>query len=61
VNEITVVGSRCGRFDNALAFLHKYRPDFSYMISEKVSLHDAIKGFEASKQPDRLKIVITMG
>jgi threonine dehydrogenase-like Zn-dependent dehydrogenase len=60
VNEITLVGSRCGRFDRALAFLRQYRPDLSYMISERVTLPDAIRGFEASKRPDRLKVVITM-
>ena len=60
VNEITLVGSRCGRFDRALAFLCQYRPDFSYMISEHVALTDAMRGFKASKRPDRLKVVITM-
>jgi threonine dehydrogenase-like Zn-dependent dehydrogenase len=60
VNEITLIGSRCGRFGRALEFLRTYRPDLSYIISERVPLADALRGFEASKRPDHLKVVITM-
>jgi threonine dehydrogenase-like Zn-dependent dehydrogenase len=61
VNEITLIGSRCGLFSKALAFLREHKPDLSYLISEKVALVDALKGFEAARRPDRLKVVVEMG
>ena len=38
VNEITLVGSRCGRFEPALELLENGRIDFDAMISERMPL-----------------------
>jgi threonine dehydrogenase-like Zn-dependent dehydrogenase len=60
VNEITLIGSRCGRFDAALRFLLNYRPDFSYMISARYPLGEALHAFERAKGKDVLKVVLEM-
>jgi threonine dehydrogenase-like Zn-dependent dehydrogenase len=60
VNEITVVGSRCGRFDDALRFLLNYHPDLSYMISARYPLAKALSAFEKAKAKDVLKVVLEM-
>jgi threonine dehydrogenase-like Zn-dependent dehydrogenase len=60
VNEITVVGSRCGRFTDALRFLETYKPDFSWMISKVFEIKDGMEAFEYSKKSGVLKVVIKM-
>ena len=60
VNEITLVGSRCGRFDDALRFLLNYRPDFSYLISARYPLAQALAAFEKAKDKDVLKVLLEM-
>jgi threonine dehydrogenase-like Zn-dependent dehydrogenase len=58
VNEITLIGSRCGRFAAAIAFLEKERPDLSYLISKRFPLVEGIAAFAAAQQPDVMKVVI---
>lgn len=60
VNEITVVGSRCGRFSDALRFLETYKPDFSWMISKVFEIKDGMAAFEYSKKPGMLKVLLKM-
>jgi 2-desacetyl-2-hydroxyethyl bacteriochlorophyllide A dehydrogenase len=60
VNEITVVGSRCGRFSDALQYLELYKPDFSWMISKEFSIEDGMEAFEYSKKPWVLKVILKM-
>lgn len=58
INEITVLGSRCGQFRPALRYLKEHKIDFKPFISDIVSIDDAIKGFEINKQKDSLKVLI---
>lgn len=60
IDEITVLGSRCGQFPPALRLLKNNRIDFKPFISGIYSIDDAIKAFEANKQKDTLKILIKM-
>ena len=60
VNEITVVGSRCGRFSDALRFLETYKPDFSWMISKVFEIKDGMEAFKYSKKPGMLKVLLKM-
>ena len=60
INEITVLGSRCGQFPPALRLLKNNRIDFNPFISGIYSIDDAIDAFEANKQKDTLKILIKM-
>ena len=58
INEITVLGSRCGQFGPALRLLKNNRIDFKPFISKMYSINDAIEGFEANKAKDSIKIIL---
>ncbi len=58
VNEITLVGSRCGRFEEAMKFIEEYKPGIGKMISKRFHLRDAVEAFTYSARPDSLKIIL---
>lgn len=58
VNEITVIGSRCGRFEPALALLAGGRLRLREMISGQYPLADAPRAFRAAARPGALKILL---
>ena len=58
IDEITVLGSRCGQFGPALRLLEKNRIDFSPFISKTYPIDDALEAFEANKSKETLKILI---
>lgn len=58
INEITVLGSRCGQFAPALRLLEHKKIDFKPFISGVYSVDEAVKGFEANKEKDTLKILL---
>ena len=58
IDEITVLGSRCGQFAPALRLLKNKRIDFTPFISKIYSIDNAIEAFEANKAKDSLKILI---
>ena len=58
INEITVLGSRCGQFGPALRLLENKRIDFKPFISGIYSIDDAIEAFEANKSKETIKILI---
>lgn len=58
INEITVLGSRCGQFGPALRLLKNNRIDFKPFISKIYSIDEAIKGFEANKEKGSIKIIL---
>ena len=58
IDEITVLGSRCGQFGAALRLLEKNRIDFSPLISKIYSIDDAIEAFEKNKEKDVLKVLL---
>ena len=58
INEITVLGSRCGQFGPALRLLKNNRIDFKTFISKIYSINDAIEGFEANKAKNSIKIIL---
>ncbi len=57
VNEITLVGSRCGRFQPALDYLSKAR-DLSEMITAAYPIGKGLEAFEAAATPGSLKVLI---
>jgi alcohol dehydrogenase len=59
VNEITLIGSRCGRFEPALALLEKQKIDVEPMISERMPLTDAAKAFEQAAKRGVLKVLLS--
>ena len=60
IDEITVLGSRCGQFPPALRLLESEKVDFSPLISGIYSIDDAIEAFEKNKEKDTLKVLLKM-
>ena len=58
IDEITVLGSRCGQFAPALRLLENKRIDFTPFISKTYSIDEALEAFEANKARENLKILI---
>ena len=57
IDEITVLGSRCGQFPPALRLLASEKVDFSPLISAKFKADDAIEAFEKNKEKNTLKVL----
>jgi threonine dehydrogenase-like Zn-dependent dehydrogenase len=60
VNEISVVGSRCGRFAPALALLSSNQISVADLISEEFSLTNGVAAFERAGTKGVLKILLRM-
>jgi len=58
VDEIQVVGSRCGPFSAALRLLADGLIDCESMIDKRYPLADGLVAFEAASQPGALKIML---
>jgi len=61
VNEITLVGSRCGRFEPALKLLRQGRVKPETMISARLPLRDAPRAFRLASRRESLKILLEAG
>ena len=61
INEISVVGSRCGRFAPALSALKSGAVDVRSLISERRSLADAAAALEIAARPGVIKVLIEAG
>jgi alcohol dehydrogenase len=58
VNELTLIGSRCGRFEPALALLRSRKVDVTDMISEIMPLAEAKRAFARAAEPGVLKVLL---
>lgn len=58
VNEITLVGSRCGRFDAALPLLSAGKIQVASMISDEFPLDRAPQAFAAAAKKGVLKVLL---
>jgi alcohol dehydrogenase len=58
VNEITLVGSRCGRFEPALRLLRSGAINVSDMVSDELPLSKAKRAFTRAGQAGVLKVLI---
>jgi threonine dehydrogenase-like Zn-dependent dehydrogenase len=58
VEEITVVGSRCGPFDLAVTLLEEGSIQTAPLIKAEYSLEDALAAFEKAAEPGVLKVLI---
>jgi threonine dehydrogenase-like Zn-dependent dehydrogenase len=57
VREITIIGSRCGPFDKALAFLPAV--DLASMIHDRFRLTDGVQALERAAAKGVLKVLLT--
>lgn len=60
VDEISIIGSRCGKFAPALEILKKGKIRVRELISEIFSLDKGIEAFEAASKKGALKILLSM-
>jgi threonine dehydrogenase-like Zn-dependent dehydrogenase len=58
VNEVTLVGSRCGRFEPAIKLLSQGRINVGGLISGETSLGNAAAGFEHAAEKGVLKVLL---
>ena len=58
VDEINIVGSRCGPFEPALRLMESNQVDPSVLIDAEYPLSDALKAFEHAGQNGVLKVLI---
>lgn len=58
VNEITLVGSRCGRFEPAIELLERSLVNVEAMISERLPLSEAPRAFDRAGKKGTLKVLM---
>jgi threonine dehydrogenase-like Zn-dependent dehydrogenase len=58
VDEIRLVGSRCGPFPPALRLLKNHDVDVTSMIDERFYLNNGLKAFDKARQPGILKVLL---
>jgi len=58
VNEITLVGSRCGRFEPAIELLRSHKVRVKEMISESLPLSLAPRAFTLAAERGVLKVLL---
>jgi threonine dehydrogenase-like Zn-dependent dehydrogenase len=61
VNELTLVGSRCGPFAPALRLLAESRVDVEPLIHARYPLAEGIAALELAQQPGVLKVLLDLG
>ncbi|MCH5373765.1 MAG: alcohol dehydrogenase catalytic domain-containing protein, partial [Planctomycetes bacterium] len=57
IDEISVVGSRCGPFDEALDALANQRVDVSDLITHRFPLHQVRQAMDTACDPEAMKVV----
>jgi threonine dehydrogenase-like Zn-dependent dehydrogenase len=58
VDELRLVGSRCGPFDAALRLLEEQRVDVASLIDARFPLSGGVEAFAHSRRPGVLKVVL---
>jgi threonine dehydrogenase-like Zn-dependent dehydrogenase len=58
INEVTVIGSRCGPFDRALAALAEGRVQVAPLISKRFDLSRGIEALETARTQPVLKVLL---
>ena len=58
IDEITILGSRCGQFRPALRYLENKKVDFKPFITATYKMSEAIEAFERNKEKDTIKVLL---
>ena len=58
VDEVTIVGSRCGRFKPALRMLEQEKINLKLLVSEVFDVENVIEAFEANRRKDTVKVLV---
>ena len=60
IHEVTLLGSRCGPFPEAINALARQAVDVRSMISRTCSIEQAAEAIEAARDPNNIKILLKM-
>lgn len=60
INEVTLLGSRCGPFPEAINALARQAVDVRSMISRTFEIEKALEAFDAARDPNNIKILLKM-
>jgi threonine dehydrogenase-like Zn-dependent dehydrogenase len=58
VDEIRVVGSRCGRFAPALALLERGAVDVGELVTDVLPLHRGVEAMSRAASPGVMKVLL---
>ena len=58
VNEIAVLGSRCGPFGEALAALERRQFDVAELVTRVLPLDEGISGMALAAEPGQIKVLL---
>ena len=58
IDELTIVGSRCGPFPEAINSLAKGEIDVTSLITSRFPLEDSIQALETAQQKNQLKVLL---
>ena len=58
VDEINIIGSRCGPFEPALRLMESKQVDPTVLIMDEFGLNDALKAFERAAESGVLKVLV---
>jgi len=61
VDEVSIVGSRCGPFAPALRLLERGAVDVAPLVEARYSLEDGAAAFVHAARPAALKVVLSTG
>jgi threonine dehydrogenase-like Zn-dependent dehydrogenase len=60
VDEVSLIGSRCGPFDPAIRLLANRQVEVDQLIQARYTLDDGLKAFEHAATRGTLKVIVTM-
>jgi threonine dehydrogenase-like Zn-dependent dehydrogenase len=60
VDEISIVGSRCGRFHGALELLRRNAVEVDALVHDEFPLSEGVRAFERAAEPGVLKVLLRM-
>jgi alcohol dehydrogenase len=60
IDELTVIGSRCGPFRDAIAALAERKIDVLSLIHRRMKLEQGVEAMELAGRPGVLKVILTM-
>jgi len=58
INEVTLIGSRCGPFADALNALARHEVDVTNLVSRHMSVENAIEALELAARSDVVKVIL---
>ena len=61
VDEITIVGSRCGPFGKAIDLLARGRLEVADLVGAAYPLAEGARAFDAAGRPGMLKVLVRVG